>query len=76
MIEKDPHLRYGQGASGSVLQHRACLLQGDAGKQLDNLTNWNTVLKVLEEGSDRHSRAAEHPGSADALGVAFNCLAA
>jgi len=54
-----------------VLQHGASLLKGDARKQHNELADRYTVLEVLEEGCDRHTRTSEHPGSAYSFGVAF-----
>lgn len=75
LIEENPHLRRSQGAPGGVLQYSACLLQGDAGEQLNELSDGDTVFKVLEQGRDRHARTSENPCSADAFGVAFHCCA-
>jgi hypothetical protein len=55
-----------------VLQHGARLVKGNAREQFDKLADWHTVFKILEEGSNGHARAAEHPRSTDPLGVTFN----
>jgi len=59
-----------------VLKNCARLLKGDAGEQLDEPTDRHTVLKVLEEGGNRHARAPEYPRTAYALCVAFDRRAA
>lgn len=71
LVEKDSHLHRGQRTSSGVLQHRTCLIERDAGEQLDELTDRHPVFEVLKQGRERHARAAEDPGPADALGVAF-----
>jgi hypothetical protein len=52
-----------------MLQHPAGLFKGDTGKQLDELPKGDTILQVLEEGSDGYPRAAEDPGSAQPMRV-------
>ena len=41
-------------------------------KPLYKLGNLRAVLEVLKQRGYGHTRAAEHPGSADPLGVSFN----
>ncbi len=55
-----------------MLQYGANLLNGDAGKPLNELRYECAVFKVLEERCDRHPSAAKHPGSTHALGIAFD----
>jgi len=47
-----------------MFQHGSDLRKGYAGEQLSELADWHAVVEVLEEGFDRHARAAEPPGSA------------
>lgn len=76
LIEKYAHLRRGQSAAGSVLQHGARLLQRDTREQFNDLADWHAIFEVLEEGRDRYTRTAEHPGTADTFGIAFHRRAA
>lgn len=52
-----------------MFQYGSCLRERDAWEQLNELTDRDTVFKILEQGGDRHARAAEHPSSAYTLGV-------
>ncbi len=61
-----------QRTSRRVFEHGANPFQRDARKPLHELGNLRTVLKVLEQRGNGHARAAEHPSSADPLGVPFN----
>ncbi len=49
-----------------MLQHRAYLLDGNAGEPLYELMGRRVVFEVLEESSHWHARATEHPGAAHA----------
>ena len=76
LIEENAHdSDWGQSTASRMLQHGACLLQGDALKQRSELADWNAVFEILEERSDGHPRAAKHPRPAPALGVAFRSRA-
>jgi hypothetical protein len=59
-----------------MLQHRAGLLLRHSREKLDKFPQGDAVFQVLEQSSHRNSRAAEHPGSTDALGIPLNCRAA
>lgn len=56
-------------------QYGANLINGDAGKPLNELRYECAVFEVLEECCDRHPSAAERPGSAHALRIAFDSRA-
>ncbi len=64
LVEENSHLCWGKSATGGVFQDSARLRQGYAGEPLDELTNWDTIFEVLEQGCDRYTSPAEHPGAA------------
>ena len=73
LVKQYAHYSSGsQRTSRRVFEHGANLFQRDAGKPLHELANLRTVLKVLKQRGNGHARAAEHPSSADPLGVPFN----
>ena len=72
LIEQDSHLRYGERATGSVLQHDARLFKCDARKQFRKLAYLHAIVKVFEESRDWHARATKHPCATHALGVEFD----
>ena len=72
LIEQDAHLRDDKGTACRMLQHGARLLEGNAREELSELPDRHPVFEVLEESCHRHSRAAEHPGATDPLGVAIH----
>jgi hypothetical protein len=55
-----------------VLQHRACLLEGDSREQSNELSDRDTVFEILEKSRYRHARALKYPSAAYALRVAFD----
>jgi len=55
-----------------MLQYGANLLNGDAGKPLNELRYERTVFEVLEKRCNRHPSAAKHPSSTHALRIAFD----
>ena len=55
-----------------MFQHGSGLRERDAWEQLNELTDGDTVFKILEQGGDWHARAAEHPSSAHTLGVVLH----
>ncbi len=66
------HSGSGQAAARCVFEHGTRLLQGHAGKPLDELRDLGAILEILEKRRDGHSRTAEHPRTAYALGVSFD----
>ena len=72
LIEQDSHLRYGERATGRVLQHGARLFKCDARKQFRKLAYLHAILKVFEESRDWYARATKHPCATQALGVEFD----
>lgn len=72
LVKQYAHSCNSQGAARRVFQHGADLLDSDAGKPLNELRNERAVLEVLEQRRHRHPGAAKHPGTAYALGIAFN----
>jgi hypothetical protein len=73
LVEQDAHLGRSQSAPLCVLQNCADLLQGHAGKPLDELRCQRTVLEVLEKRCNWYSSTSKHPCSADAVWVALDC---
>ena len=55
-----------------MLQYGANLLNGDAGKPLNELRYERPIFEVLEEGGHWHSSAAEHPCTAHSLRIALD----
>jgi hypothetical protein len=45
-------------------------------EKLDEFSQGDAVFQVLEQSGHRDSRAAEHPGSTDALGISLYLRAA
>ena len=71
LVEQNSHSGCDQGLGG-MLQYGLGLLQRHAGKPIDEVREAGTVFQVLKEGSHGDSRAPEHPGAADPLGIAFD----
>ncbi len=74
MIEKNAHssdLRQVETFC-RVIEDRAHLLDGDAGEQIYELANLNSIFEVLKERGDRDSRATEHPRAAYALWITLD----
>jgi hypothetical protein len=55
-----------------MLQYGANLLNGNAGKPLNELRYERAVFEVLEECCDRHPSAAKHPSPTHALRIALD----
>jgi hypothetical protein len=55
-----------------MLQYGANLLNGDAGKPLNELRYERAVFEVLKERCDRHPSAAEYPSPTHTLRIAFD----
>ena len=75
LIEQDAQLCRAQRTARRVLQDGTHLFERDAGEPLDELMRRCIVLKVLEEGGNGHSGAAEHPSSAVPLWVLLDRVA-
>ena len=75
LIEKDAHLRGCERAARGVLEHRTNLLDRHAGEPLGELVDGRAVLEILEQRGEGNARAAEQPGAADAIRVAFGGFA-
>ena len=58
-----------------MLQYGANLLNGDAGKPLNELRYERAIFEVLEESCHRHPSAAKHPSSTHALRIAVDSRA-
>ena len=61
LVEKDAHSGRSQGAPCCVFEHRAYLVEGDPGEQLDKLGHRDTILEIFEQRRDGHAGAAEQP---------------
>ena len=61
-----PGSRHGE-ALGRMLEDGMDLLEGHSREPLDELGDARSTIEVLEEGLHGDARAAEHPGSADAV---------
>ena len=58
-----------------MLQYGANLLDGNAGKPLNELRYERAVFEVLEERCDRNPSTAKHPSPTHALRIAFDSRA-
>lgn len=72
LIEQYAHSGRGKRAACGMIEHRTNLFKADTRKPIDELRHQRSVFKILKKRGDRHASAAEYPGSADALRVAFN----
>lgn len=71
-VEQDAHSGHGcRRAPSDVLQDQPRLLLRDAWEQLDEFRQGDAVLKVLEQSRHGDPAAPEHPGPAEALGIAL-----
>ena len=67
LVEENAYLGKRQGASCSVIEDRADLLECDAGKPLDKLRRRRAVFQVLKQGGHRNPCPAEYPGATHAF---------
>lgn len=72
VVEQDAHSGRCKRASRSMLEHRANLLERNAGKPLHELGSQSAIFKIFEQCGNRHAGACEHPGTTYALWMALN----
>lgn len=58
-----------------MFKYGAYLFRRDAREPLHELVDPCTVFKILEQRGNRHTRATEHPGPPDPLGIALDSSA-
>lgn len=75
LIEEDTHLGSQESRAGCVLQDMTNLRERNPGKPLKELVNRGILFKILKQSGNRNSRAAEYPGTTDAIRVALNVRA-
>jgi len=68
LIEQKPHSRGFQRVRG-VMEYELSLLARDPGKPGEKFRELCPILQILEQRHNGNARAAEHPGTAYALGI-------